>query len=129
MNLSRSLGPQKRMSTTTHYLAFAFAFALITIIVGNVNIRQIYFDSTVNYNDYPFHQEGNATPNYNVKNANDVIFSGCLLIKDMNHLLPEWLAYHYTVLPMHRLILAVDPVSVFSFIFCCICLLCDTFVI
>jgi hypothetical protein len=38
-------------------------------------------------------------------------FSGCLLIKDANQLLPEWLAYHYTVLPLRRLIVAVDPLS------------------
>ena len=38
-------------------------------------------------------------------------FSACLLIKDNNIILPEWLAYHYTVLPLRRLIVAVDPMS------------------
>ena len=38
-------------------------------------------------------------------------FSSCLLIKDNNILLPEWLAYHYTVLPLRRLIVGVDPLS------------------
>mmetsp|Transcript_17426 Transcript_17426/g.24736 ORF Transcript_17426/g.24736 Transcript_17426/m.24736 type:complete len:485 (+) Transcript_17426:68-1522(+) len=38
-------------------------------------------------------------------------FSACLLIKDGNILLPEWLAYHYTVLPLRRLIVGVDPLS------------------
>lgn len=38
-------------------------------------------------------------------------FSACLLIKDNNILLPEWLAYHYTFLPLRRLIVAVDPLS------------------
>jgi len=38
-------------------------------------------------------------------------FSACLLIKDDNIILPEWLAYHYTVLPLRRLIVAVDPLS------------------
>jgi len=38
-------------------------------------------------------------------------FSACLLIKDSNILLPEWLAYHYTRLPLRRLIVAVDPLS------------------
>lgn len=36
-------------------------------------------------------------------------FSACLLVKDDNMILPEWLAFHYTVLPLRRLILAVDP--------------------
>lgn len=38
-------------------------------------------------------------------------FAACLLIKDSNQILPEWLAYHYTVLPLRRLIVAVDPFS------------------
>ena len=38
-------------------------------------------------------------------------FSACLIIKDDNIILPEWLAYHYTVLPLHRLIVGVDPQS------------------
>ncbi len=38
-------------------------------------------------------------------------WSACLLLKDNNIILPEWLAYHYTVLPLRRLIVAVDPTS------------------
>ena len=38
-------------------------------------------------------------------------FSACLLVKDDNQILPEWLAYHYTVLPLRRLIVGVDPLS------------------
>ena len=38
-------------------------------------------------------------------------FSACLLVKDDNQLLPEWLAYHYTVMPLRRLIVGVDPLS------------------
>lgn len=38
-------------------------------------------------------------------------FGACLLVKDDNHRLPEWLAYHYYALPLRRLIVAVDPTS------------------
>ena len=38
-------------------------------------------------------------------------FSACLIIKDQNMLLPEWLGYHYTMLPLRRLIVAIDPHS------------------
>lgn len=38
-------------------------------------------------------------------------FSACLMIKDNNVLLPEWLAYHYTFLPLRRLIVVIDPLS------------------
>ena len=41
-------------------------------------------------------------------------FSACLLVKDDNQILPEWLAYHYTVLPLRHLIVAVDPFSLTS---------------
>ena len=37
--------------------------------------------------------------------------AACLLIKDDNHLLIEWIAYHYLVLPLKYLVIAVDPDS------------------
>jgi Glycosyltransferase family 92 len=38
-------------------------------------------------------------------------FSACLMIMDDNPHLIEWLAYHYTTLPLRRVIVAVDPRS------------------
>ena len=38
-------------------------------------------------------------------------FAACLLIKDDNHLLDEWIAYHSTVLPLRYLLVAIDPMS------------------
>jgi len=38
-------------------------------------------------------------------------FSACLLIKDDNDILPEWLAYHYHVINLRHLIVAIDPLS------------------
>jgi hypothetical protein len=38
-------------------------------------------------------------------------FSACLLFNDDSHFLVEWLAYHWTTLPLRRLIIAVDPLS------------------
>ena len=38
-------------------------------------------------------------------------FAACLLIKDDNHLLDEWIAYHSTVLPLKYLLVAIDPMS------------------
>eukprot|EP00980_Cylindrotheca_fusiformis_P025169 scaffold13207_cov143-Cylindrotheca_fusiformis.AAC.22 len=37
--------------------------------------------------------------------------SFCLLIKDDGEILNEWIAYHYHVLNMRQLIVAVDPLS------------------
>jgi hypothetical protein len=41
-------------------------------------------------------------------------FAACLLTKDDKIILPEWLAYHYTVMPLRYLIVAVDPLSITS---------------
>jgi hypothetical protein len=41
-------------------------------------------------------------------------FSTCLLIMDENFRLYEWLAYHYHVLPLRYVVIAVDPGSVLS---------------
>ena len=38
-------------------------------------------------------------------------FSACLLVMDDNHRLVEWIAYHYHVLPLRYLVVAVDPRS------------------
>ena len=38
-------------------------------------------------------------------------FSACLMLKDDNQILPEWIAYHYTFLPLRQLIIAADPLS------------------
>jgi hypothetical protein len=44
-------------------------------------------------------------------NHQDSGFGACLLIMDDNHRLPEWIAYHYHVLPLQYLVVAVDPHS------------------
>jgi hypothetical protein len=41
----------------------------------------------------------------------DESFSACLLVMDENFRLYEWIAYHYHVLPLRYLVLAVDPRS------------------
>jgi len=43
--------------------------------------------------------------------ASNATFAACLLIKDDNDILPEWLAYHYHTINMRDLIIAVDPTS------------------
>ena len=48
-----------------------------------------------------------AIPSMNDPNT----FAGCLQIMDDNHFLIEWLAYHYHVMPLRYLIVAIDPGS------------------
>lgn len=65
----------------------------------------------------PPHRDSIASPravdSNQTEQAHDLssTFGGCLLIMDDNHMLPEWLAYHYLTLPLRRLIVAVDPRS------------------
>lgn len=39
---------------------------------------------------------------------NHRVFGACLMVKDDNELLPEWLAYHYTILPLRFVVLGLD---------------------
>jgi hypothetical protein len=45
------------------------------------------------------------------KQPSSEFFAACLLVMDDNHFLTEWVAYHYHVLPLRHLIVAVDPRS------------------
>lgn len=66
----------------------------------------ITFSSTAKI-EYPV-----ADPIPNPKPADGYnTFSACMLIMDDNHLLIEWLAYHFHVLPLRYMIVAVDPRS------------------
>ena len=39
-------------------------------------------------------------------------FSSCLLVFDEGHRLPEWLAYHYYMLPLRHLVIMSDPSAI-----------------
>ncbi|KAL7574923.1 hypothetical protein ACA910_010750 [Epithemia clementina (nom. ined.)] len=41
-------------------------------------------------------------------NQTQAFFGACLMFKDDNFLLREWIAYHYTVLPLRYLVLGID---------------------
>ncbi len=86
-----------------------------TLIYGQEEIRTAKNDANTQHHP-------NGDPNDDALNNHGITsgiqerplpfsFSACLLIKDNNILLPEWLAYHYTVLPLRRLIVGVDPMS------------------
>mmetsp|Transcript_17195 Transcript_17195/g.42891 ORF Transcript_17195/g.42891 Transcript_17195/m.42891 type:complete len:393 (-) Transcript_17195:4035-5213(-) len=100
---------------TVVYLVLLF---LLTIQCVNLNIT---YQGIVDSNDLlgqlasiPNAKEPNERNqgSSHAKNNKASDSSGfCLLIKDDNDLLPEWIAYHYHVFNMRRLIVAVDPES------------------
>jgi len=48
------------------------------------------------------------------KSVEDFGISACLLVRDENENLVEWLAYHYFTLPLRNLVIAIDPASLQS---------------
>ena len=38
-------------------------------------------------------------------------FGACVMARDDNLYLPEWIAYHYTIMPMRSFVIAIDPLS------------------
>lgn len=71
------------------------------------------FEQIATLGFFPVTNESSTRPNLgsSIQYDNQEGFSGCLLLKDDNHYLIEWLAYHYHRLPLKRLIVAVDPTS------------------
>lgn len=58
---------------------------------------------------FPPRHNNNVTTTLSTSNRT---MSACLLVMDDTIKLTEWLAYHYTVLPLSHLIVAIDPHSV-----------------
>lgn len=104
---------QKQMGALTKWSKSAFiAGALAAILsIGQLIISQdIIFPVDASLREYTFPASGDM----NKMSANvmeEISFSACLLIMDDNHRLVEWLAYHWFVLPLRYLIVAVDPNS------------------
>jgi hypothetical protein len=88
------------------------AFSLYTLALVSFSIVYLW-RSLYLYSRLP---ESSKDPHFDfVKNrtatADDSTVSACLLVLDDNHLLIEWLAYHYHTLPLRHLIISVDPRS------------------
>mmetsp|Transcript_618 Transcript_618/g.1591 ORF Transcript_618/g.1591 Transcript_618/m.1591 type:complete len:551 (-) Transcript_618:70-1722(-) len=83
---------------------------------GNTNLRRqtkpLTHTSENNNDDVSeIDQPETPLPNPRVLADGNKTFSSCLLVMDDNHRLAEFLAYHYHVLPLRYLIIAVDPRS------------------
>ncbi|KAL3923175.1 MAG: hypothetical protein SGILL_001805 [Bacillariaceae sp.] len=59
--------------------------------------------------DFSIDLESDVAPPIDVDDPNS--FGACNLVMDDNHYLIEWLAYHYHVMPLRRVILLMDPKS------------------
>ena len=89
-------------------------FVIITTIYSLSKytiIPQVDNDEPENVVKNNTNSNSNSNSNSNTIINHDGSGSACLLIKDDNSRLIEWLAYHYTMLPLRHLIIAVDPDS------------------
>ena len=73
-----------------------------------MHIHVSFFNESLKLQDNVVPQQFNKK---NINHATDQEASACLIIKDDNPRLIEWLAYHYQVLPLRTLILTADPLS------------------
>jgi hypothetical protein len=100
----------------------------LTLLFANVVFIQVYFSSLVQIyfvNELsnvamvlPFKdgfgamvtssKHGEMESTLDVTNAHRKGFGACILVKDDNDLLYEWIAYHYTVLPLRYLVVGSD---------------------
>jgi hypothetical protein len=62
----------------------------------------------------PFSTVETAGHQDSVMIRHETVFSACMLIKDDNDLLNEWIAYHYHTTRMRHLVVAIDPSSLTS---------------
>lgn len=79
-------------------IIYSFAFALLITGRISVNEERLYKREPHSVEDVKYVGKSDGT-------------AACLLIMDDNHFLIEWLAFHYYVLRLRYLIVAVDPRS------------------
>jgi len=99
---------------------------IMSLFLFSLIVRMILIVRTIHTIDYPkfisfeetIFASGTSTSFNETALSNTNLptnfFSGCLLTKDDNHKLVEWLAYHHHVLPLQHLVVAVDPKSITS---------------
>jgi hypothetical protein len=104
---SRCLSSTRSRLLKALTLTIACTFCLL-----NLSFLWEVHDSRSSATEYPLPLE--EIPTLAKETSYPFTFSACLLFKDDNRILPEWLAYHYTVMPLRQLIIAIDPLSLTS---------------
>ena len=83
----------------------------ITICISfSIHIHNQLLQSSI-ANSTSEHLKSTSSSANKKHNNNQRGLSACLLVNDENPRLPEWLAYHYHILPLRSLIIAIDPSS------------------
>lgn len=81
------------------------------LIAGIANLARIHQDQvgrlgTIKVDDFPTDVPGDAGSQQNLSPSDS--FGACLMMKEDNSLLYEWIAYHYTIMPLRYLVIGSD---------------------
>lgn len=101
-----------RLGAIMPVLATFCGFSLFLNILSTMSYRTDYFPATLlqrTLDGYRHEEPRHAPVNYTPSQS--VSLAACLLIKDDNEILSEWIAYHHYTLNMTHLIVAIDPSS------------------
>ena len=115
-HLSRPAKPRKRRVSAVAFLALVTAASVsllsLAIALGHKSLASLQLPPPLGAIPAATLVDTTTSQSDNTRLASG--FAGCLLIKDVNHWLPEWIAYHHLFLPLTELIVAVDPHSIQS---------------
>jgi hypothetical protein len=94
---------------------FLLVIGLVSVLALNVSVIRYAVPSRTNSNELLFLRhfyEVRSSPLGPETGASSTIeFGSCLLLMDDSHRLAEWISYHYFVLPLSYLVVAIDPYS------------------
>ncbi|KAL3800629.1 hypothetical protein HJC23_006091 [Cyclotella cryptica] len=106
--MAARLGVTSKRASRLFYVAIASSFSAIVLFHIMFQYEGVTTTADSMIAPHLFTSEPKTISHANVQ---DEGLSACVLINDENPRLPEWIAYHYFVLPLRSLIVAVDPAS------------------
>ena len=89
-------------------LLFGFWYSIVQV---QLQLKEL----SINYNNNdewhatPYREEAQQQKQTKTKKDDTKGFAACLLVLEDHMMLTEWIAYHYTTLPLRSLIIGLDP--------------------
>jgi hypothetical protein len=99
------------MSILKSYRILAIAAVLVTLLEVMQNVVLLRDLSSQSHNVSQIEQGLLGPPPPVLQRNNNESISACLLVMDDTIKLSEWIAYHYTIMPLGDLVVAIDPHS------------------
>ena len=108
-----STSRSRRRHRLLHYnsLIIILLVCIALCISFSIHIHNKLLQSSIANDTSAKHLKSTSSSAHKKHKNNHRGLSACLLVNDENPRLPEWLAYHYHILPLRSLIIAIDPSS------------------